>query len=136
MAVMAQGTAAYAVSSDRLTHLPGLPLALTGHEASTVVPVGFPGVGRLAPEAQVDSDVRAALAPRMYVSKFEAAGLVAAVAVFADKTAAPVVARPHLSPHGERVVTSPTNCIGGGGGGGVGRWFGLGLLGSGLAGDA
>ena len=64
------------------------------------------------------------------MGKFEPSRLIAAVAVFADKTAAPVVARPHFSPHGERVVTSPPNCIGGGGGGG------LGLLGSRLAGDA
>ena len=88
MAVMAQGTAAYAVSSDRLTHLPGLPLALTSHVASTVVPVGFPGVVRMAPKAQIDSGVRAALAPRMTVSKFDAAGLIAAVSVCTDKTAA------------------------------------------------
>src|SRR6187399_1889889 len=133
IAVMAQGTAAYAVSSDRLPHFQGLPLALTGHVAPTVVPVGFPGVVRDAPEAQVDSGVRAALAPRMTVSKFEAPGLVAAVSVFADKPAATVVARPHFSPHGKLVVTSPP-CRSGGGG----VWPGLrlGLLGSGLAGDA
>src|SRR6187399_1726425 len=131
IAVMAQGTAAYAVSSNRLPHFQGLPLALTGHVASTVVPVGFPRVVRLAPQAQVDSGVRAALAPRMAVSKLKATGLVAAVAVFADKTAAPVVARPHLSPHGELEVTSPP-C-----GDGCGcRRPGLGLLCSGLAGDA
>jgi len=57
VAVIAQGTAAYVVSSDRLPDFPGLPLALTGHAARTVVPVGFPGVVRLAPEAQVDSGV-------------------------------------------------------------------------------
>ena len=69
--------AAYAVSSDRLPHFQGLPIALTGHVACAVVSVGFPGVVRLAPETQVDSGARAALAPRMTASKFDAAGLVA-----------------------------------------------------------
>ena len=84
-----------------------------------------------APETEVDRGVRAVLPPRMYVRKFKAASLVAAVSVFADKTAAPVVARPHLSPHGELEVTSPL-C---GGGHGC-RCLGLGLLCSGVGGDA
>jgi len=61
----------------------------------------------------------------------EATGLVAAVAVFADKAAAPVVARPHLSPHGKLDVTSPPSS-----GRGCCGCPGLGLLWSGLAGDA
>ena len=127
-------TAAYAVSSHRLPNAQGFPHALTSHVACPVVPVGFPGVVRLAPEAQVDSGVRAALAPRMHVSKFEAPCLVAAVTVFAHKTAAPVVARPHFAPHGDSEVTSPPS--GGGGSRGRGRWLGLGLLCSRLVGDA
>ena len=74
---MVQDAPAYAVSSDRLPHFQQLPLTLVGHVTSAVIPVGFPGVVRLAPEAQVDSGVRAALAPRMTASKFDAAGLVA-----------------------------------------------------------
>src|SRR6188768_2433207 len=109
--VLAEGMAPYAISSDGLPHFPGLPLALTGHETSTVVPVGFPGVVRLAPETQVDSSGRAALAPRMYVSKFDAARLVASVAVFADKAAAPIVAGPHCASHGGLYVTSLSTLV-------------------------
>ena len=70
IAVMARGTAVCAVSSDRLPHFQGLPLALVGHVTSTLmVPVGFQDVVRLAPEAQVDSGVRAVLPPRMSVRK-------------------------------------------------------------------
>ena len=86
---MAQGYAAYAVSSDGRLHLPGLPLALAGHVTTPIVPVGFPGVMRLAPETQVDCGVRAGFRPRMYVPKLKTAALVAAVTVYADKTAAP-----------------------------------------------
>ena len=93
---------------------------------STIVAVGFPGIVRVASEAQVDSGVRAALAPRMFVSKLDSAGLVAAVAAFADKAAATFVAEPHFAPHRGLYVTSPP-------GGGRGR--GRGLLCSRLVGD-
>jgi hypothetical protein len=48
----------------------------------------------------------------MSVSNLEAAGLVAAMAVFADKTAAPFVATPHLAPHRDSDVTSPSTVAG------------------------
>jgi hypothetical protein len=62
---------------------------------------------RDASETQVDSGVRTVLRPRMDVRNFETASLIAAAAVLADKTTAPLVARPHFSPHGDLDVPSP-----------------------------
>ena len=71
-------------------------LALVGHEARAVVAVGFQSVVRWAPESQVLSGIRTTFGPWLPVSKLQAAGRVAAVAVLADKTAAPFVAWPHF----------------------------------------
>ena len=73
---------------------------LGGHEARAVVTVGFQGVMRHASEAKVSRGVRATLGPRMDVSKLEPAGLVAPMAVFADKATATFVSGPNLATHG------------------------------------
>jgi len=118
---------AQGVPSTRLPYLQRLLGAFFCHEPRAVVAIGFERVVRGAPQTQIVRRVRAALRPRLDVSKLNAAGFVAAVAVLADKTAASVVARPHVASRCGCDVTSASRGA---------SWLPGGLAGSRLVGHA